>query len=351
MRSFFLKAALVMILLSSALIWLYLQSRQISSESLFQITSMTHEIIAIDSSMERDVLRLKIGRLQHYDTVTDSSKLLDDIFHGLKSNLEKIPELQESLSALEASITVQKGSLDRFERSNSLLRNSLRFFSVAINETVANDPESYPFLAHIYNDLLQTMSTPESKTMKHLEDYLESLKENGHEAIARHLLLTIERSEQVEESVFSFIHGGTEENSEALLRAYENYYDLQLKRSEGFRVMLFFFSALLVLFIGFVGYRLLNAASELRNAVAELQYQKFALDEHALVAVTDQKGDITYANQKFCEISGYSQEELLGKNHRILKSDYHSDAFYKQMWRTIASGKAWHGEIKNRAKS
>jgi PAS domain S-box-containing protein len=93
-----------------------------------------------------------------------------------------------------------------------------------------------------------------------------------------------------------------------------------------------------------------RAEIALQETLKSLEFQKYALDRAAIVALTDRHGVITYVNEQFCQISQYSQPELLGKTHKIINSGYHPPEFFQNLWTTIALGKVWQGEIKNRAK-
>ena len=88
----------------------------------------------------------------------------------------------------------------------------------------------------------------------------------------------------------------------------------------------------------------------LERSQKELADIKFALDQSTIVAITDQRGIINFVNDAFCRISKYSREELLGQDHRIINSAYHSKDFIRNIWTTIASGQVWKGELRNRAK-
>jgi PAS domain S-box-containing protein len=93
-----------------------------------------------------------------------------------------------------------------------------------------------------------------------------------------------------------------------------------------------------------------RAEGHLKETIKENIDIKFALDQSSIVAFTDAKGIITSVNDKFCEISKYSREEIIGKDHNILNSGYHSKDFFKNLWKSIGTGNVWKGEIRNKAK-
>lgn len=93
-----------------------------------------------------------------------------------------------------------------------------------------------------------------------------------------------------------------------------------------------------------------NLTDQLTKTNQELSYFKLALDQASLVSVTDHNGIITYANDEFCKISQYDQEELIGRTHKVVNSGYHSKEFWREFWKIIGQGKIWRGEVKNKKK-
>jgi PAS domain S-box-containing protein len=95
----------------------------------------------------------------------------------------------------------------------------------------------------------------------------------------------------------------------------------------------------------------ITAARRFQADQVDLAHYRDAIDQHAIVSIADREGRIIHVNDRFCELSGFSREELIGANHRLLKSSQHPAEFYADLWRTITSGKTWHGEVCNRKRN
>ncbi|MCU7835346.1 MAG: PAS domain S-box protein [gamma proteobacterium symbiont of Taylorina sp.] len=140
--------------------------------------------------------------------------------------------------------------------------------------------------------------------------------------------------------------------SQQRLVLYKETFSERKKYYTNLQILLSLIIILLVLLFGyFILRQVQNANNKLNETSKELNFQIKALNSHAIVSSTDIEGNITQVNQRFCEISGYSEEELIGSNHRMVKSKEHTAEYFKVLWDTISSGEIWHGEIKNISKT
>ncbi len=189
--------------------------------------------------------------------------------------------------------------------------------------------------------------------LKNLEDKIEELPELVQQEmrfLIIHSRLIVSTKKQISELIDLILKMNLHKRVDKISTRYIHYYEQQIQYTDKYRIGLFALASLLSVLIFFFSRHMIKTAARLRETNKDLEFQKFALDQHSIVSITDVKGTITYANDKFLDISGYTRDEIIGQNHRIINSGEHDEAFFRQMWKTIANGEVWHGQIKNRKK-
>ncbi|MBF0281145.1 MAG: response regulator [Zetaproteobacteria bacterium] len=354
----------IILTLLLVLFFLFIKTQQVNTEKTSNVTQKIQQIGEIQDHIVTELMRNRYDNISHYDDLSEMMRvlksqlkmLMDDgelqIYHQGNSRLDI--QLEEYMHSLQ----VEERQIDLFRRNNALLHNSLRFLPVAVDE-LSNQNLEQTLINDIHRMLIDlfTYNNELSETSKAqlLQSKAQLFKAQVQYPELKNIMMHVVIAEKSLQYVSATMNEMNKIRELPLLQTIQKEvaddYEAQVQRSNSYRIILFLLTLALLVYTILFFVRLRKVAEKLNATVKELENQKFALDQHSIVGITDTKGDIIYANDMFCEISQYSRKEIFGKNHRILKSDEHSSQFFKQMWATISSGKVWKGEVKNRKKS
>ncbi len=350
--------------------FLYIKTQATDLDKHNQVVSHANQFKRVDAILNQHILEIRQGLLPYYDsTVNNMVELEEHLDATALIAMQLYPVLPtriaQHLQATTQALAQKQELLEDFKSSNAVLRNSLRYLPIAITQFNARLPSGArvnklkqtlnallrdTLVSNLNNDVsfspaLMARST-ELNSM--LARYAPELQQELDILLA-HVRIVLDNKKQTDKQVQQLLNLPTAQNMDTLLTAYGVEYAKIIQSADTYRLALYGLSILLLAYIAGILFQLNRTAAILRQTVTDLNYQKFALDQHAIVSITAQNGTITYANQKFCDISQRPAAELIGQNHRIVKSEHHSPAFFKQLWDTLAQGKVWHGQIQNQA--
>ncbi len=352
------------------LLWLFARAQPVDPDTHNRVAGDIAELQKRDTELGEAVLQLHYRLANNYDTVVALMQRIEALGIALERHKENgllpdTPEVRRELTRIGQQIEQKAVKLDEFKSNNAVMKNSLIYLPSMVNSVLAELPRSDEPLLEKFEFLLRdallvsvkgdtaSIEILEADILK-VEQVIPDLPAKAR-GLARYAsshaqaLLEVEKGMPVlltELSSYQAYHLGAN-----LDRLYQDYYQERQRMAGIYRLCLLLAAMLMLVYSIHIYYRLKVQRQQLELALAEISNQQHALNEHAIVSITDVKGDITYVNEKFVEISGYSEEELIGHNHRMVKSGEHSEEFFRELWHTVANGKVWHGQVKNLAKN
>ncbi|PIQ52319.1 MAG: hybrid sensor histidine kinase/response regulator [Comamonadaceae bacterium CG12_big_fil_rev_8_21_14_0_65_59_15] len=345
--------------------WLYQQSAQVDADAHVRLVGHFEQLRQQDARLGQYVLQARYGLLRNYDPLVTSAHEINQLllalaqeagsdFANAQSPLGQAYERLKKLYADKFTL------LEAFKSHASVLRNSRAYLPLGVRQMVAQPGLTEPTREALHNLLESVLALDENHAVEassHIQDLIQQIEHvmpakyasEWHSLVA-HVKLVLEYQAEVNRYTRDIILSATDTEGSAMFNAYGAQFTQRQVRADRYRLALATLAAALLLYVAWALLALQRARRTLTDSLRELEFQKYALDQHSIVSVADRSGKIIDINAKFTEISQYSRQELVGQDHRILNSGYHSAEFFRTMWSTIGHGQVWRGLVRNRCK-
>lgn len=359
------------------LVFLYVQARSIDLARYSLVNETVADLQRLDAELGQEVLRIRQGLVNHYDFLNDRMRRIEEQVGHLEQGLG---ELAEPGGSLFGSMALVRGAQEKLRQAvndyvsqNALMRNSENYLPGEIRRLAAELRPSNSRLADRLDDdlldnlllyLLKGDGKSRSRVMQAITDLWGAGADERGEVVPQlanvlsHATLLVERKHAVDHLVHQMLDMGLSQRLGILYDSYRQDHLAKQRRAGFYRMGLFLMASAL---LGYLVHLLLKMArttralrrslSAIQQAQETLRIQASALEAAAnAIVITDREGRIQWVNEAFSHLTGYSREEALGENPRILNSGVHSEDVYRLLWNTILDGRVWSGELVNRRK-
>ncbi|HTD67720.1 MAG TPA: DAHL domain-containing protein [Candidatus Limnocylindria bacterium] len=388
---------LAAIVLLGALAFLCLKVRGFSDHEHERFQTALWRLKHLDTTFKEGVLEARFALVDDYDDFhaqdVELTRLLESLHQTpvFIQSLDRIA-IEQARAQYTALAEERQKVFEQFKSKNAMLANSRRYLPGALDELAVRlhegqtEHELEDILGGVTRLTLMRLSSSDElppdapARLKQLKDWATRRPQHAESmfvlSLVRHAQNIVAGNGELDVLTRRLLALPTAASIEKLFQAYETQVAKALRQAQQYRIFLYVLAFVLLAGVGYTLWAMRSANRHLESRVRErtaalegevverqaaeeklkellrsLAAINAVLDTACIIACTDQRGVITHVNDNFCRIAEYSAEELLGQNHRILKSDEHPDSFFRDLWQTIANGQVWRGEIKNRAKS
>lgn len=361
-----------LLLLSALLGFLYYKSSSVDARKHVVVSAQLRHLRQLDEVLGQYVLQARMGLLNNYDAIIDVQRQIDSAIEKLRTERPDLFAVQgaglpDKFAIYLAARAEKNDLLESFKSKNAVLKNSARYFPVAVDNllngerpTNNGDPVEADVRDRLQTLLLVYLNTPSEHGKRLIEDALSrfTLRMRSYppsqreqiQSLVQHARIMLSYKDETDQIITRVLNSSTIGLGDEVYTLYNMQFEADEHDANLYRFWLMLFALMGLIYGAYSLVRISRARDALNRSLIELEFQKFALDQHSIVSIADRSGKIIYTNDKFSEISQYPREELLGQDHRLLNSGYHPHEFFKEMWQTIGHGKVWRGEVCNRAK-
>ena len=312
------------------------------------------DLIYQDALVNESVLKSRIGQYSNYDPLTRYRQRILEHLQWFKNADSGVygaygQDLDETINETAKHFVEKLQLTERFKSHNGLLKNSLHYLPLAIRNSLKNEDEAMyqSDLDTLLREVLLYNSSLSDRHRDNAAKLIEQIKATGNQRLmmlAMHADTAVKELSNLQGYVDELFSVPTKQGIDRIHQLYNRYSTAELARASTYRTAMYALAVVLLFYALHLLLVLRNTMSNLKQSLSELAFQKHALDEHAIVAVMDAGGDISYINDKFSQISQFSKGDIVGKNLSCIGIGNGSTPFFTQVKDTLADGRSWKGE-------
>jgi len=349
-----------MLLLIGVLTFLYIKTQEHDVEKHHEIILSIQQLSHQDALLNESILELRADRFSNYDSITQQNKIIKGYMDWLQSEDSGIygelsTDMDKAIDDTALYFTTKEALIEKFKSHNGILKNSMYYLPNAIEKSqrISSQSANHGDMNHLLREILlfNTWPNDQNKSIAAMYiDVLQSTEKKDLIEISKHASTIIQHRLDVKSVIDELFKLPTAKGVDTIYKIYSNHNSNVIRISSRYRTAMYGMALIMLFYLLQLFITLRRTMRHLEDSLSEVEFQRGALDEHAIVASLDADGTLNYVNDKFVEVSGFTKEEVVGQSWSILGFDTNSASDSSDMWPTLTTGNCWTGEIKNKKK-